>query len=71
MKSAASFAGGDPYESVTYFGDGPWDEVASAMLGYSFILIGDRLEYRPSIADFTQPKSILSLMGLSVSVPNW
>jgi phosphoglycolate phosphatase-like HAD superfamily hydrolase len=31
------------YESVTYYGDGPWDEEACALLGWNFVAVGPAL----------------------------
>ena len=64
MKSAATVAGEEPYDSITYIGDGPWDKTASASLGYRFILVGNRAEHTPSIPDFSEPDKILALLGL-------
>jgi FMN phosphatase YigB (HAD superfamily) len=32
-----------PFNSVTYFGDGPWDRAAAAQLGWEFIAVGPKL----------------------------
>ena len=34
---------GSKFESVTYYGDGKWDETATRMLGWSFIPVGKTL----------------------------
>lgn len=34
---------GDAFESVTYFGDGPWDRDACAELGWDFVAVGPEL----------------------------
>lgn len=31
---------GDSFESVTYYGDGPWDREASLRLGWNFVAVG-------------------------------
>lgn len=64
MSYAASMTNSVHYEAITYFGDGPWDCSASAHLGYSFILVGDRINHTPRINDFTQPVDILALLQL-------
>lgn len=34
---------GDSFESVTYYGDGPWDRDASRILGWNFVAVGPAL----------------------------
>jgi len=34
---------GNEFESITYYGDGKWDETATAMLGWDFVPVGKRL----------------------------
>jgi beta-phosphoglucomutase-like phosphatase (HAD superfamily) len=34
---------GGEFQSVTYYGDGEWDEVASRNLGWNFVAVGERL----------------------------
>jgi len=64
MTSAQALAGEADYESITYFGDGPWDKSASANLGYRFILVGHRVHHQPAIRDYSDPESVLALLGL-------
>jgi phosphoglycolate phosphatase-like HAD superfamily hydrolase len=35
---------GQEFESVTYFGDGPWDRDACERLGWSFVAVGPELD---------------------------
>lgn len=35
---------GDKFESVSYYGDGPWDRAACAELGWQFVAVGTELE---------------------------
>ncbi|WP_189606549.1 HAD family hydrolase [Saccharospirillum salsuginis] len=64
MKTAATIAGGEPYDSITYIGDGPWDKSASAYLGYRFILVGNRVAHTPSIPNFSETDAVLELLRL-------
>ncbi len=42
---------GDSFESVTYFGDGPWDQQACVCLGWSFCSVGPALNGLSSFAE--------------------
>jgi beta-phosphoglucomutase-like phosphatase (HAD superfamily) len=42
MVHALNQLGGE-FQSVTYYGDGDWDEVASRNLGWKFVPVGERL----------------------------
>ncbi|MGI9357628.1 MAG: hypothetical protein ACR2PF_21035, partial [Rhizobiaceae bacterium] len=42
MRTALSRLGGS-FDSVTYYGDGPWDRDASHQLGWSFVAVGSAL----------------------------
>ena len=64
MKMAEHRAGTAPYRTKTYFGDAPWDLKASSALGYNFVLVGNRIEYRKSIQDFTAANDALAYIGL-------
>ena len=64
MKIAELRAGSNRYGSRTYFGDGSWDLKASEALGYNFVLVGDRIEYDPSIPDFTSAGDTLAHFGV-------
>jgi FMN phosphatase YigB (HAD superfamily) len=35
---------GEGFESVSYYGDGPWDREACARLGWQFVAVGTKLE---------------------------
>jgi len=43
MELALSSIGGG-FESVSYYGDGPWDRAACAELGWQFVAVGTKLE---------------------------
>jgi len=48
----------DNFESVTYVGDGPWDEDASEALNWRFIGVGARIKDTKNwISDFSKSKS--------------
>lgn len=64
MKLAEVRAKGESYVSRTYFGDGPWDQEASAKLGYNFVSVGNRIESPQSILDFTEADRALNYIGL-------
>jgi hypothetical protein len=64
MKSAEVRASGSGYKSRTYFGDGSWDQKASAILGYNFVSVGSRVENPQSIRDFTEVEQALRYIGL-------
>jgi hypothetical protein len=34
---------GNRFESVTYYGDGPWDKAACETLGWRFVAVGPAL----------------------------
>lgn len=34
---------GDVFDSVTYYGDAPWDQVSAESLGWNFVAIGERI----------------------------
>ena len=34
---------GDRFDSITYYGDGPWDEAACRQLGWRFVAVGDAI----------------------------
>ena len=64
MKLAASRAAKDQY-ACTYFGDGIWDQAASAQLGFNFVLVGDKLNHHQNIMDFQSIDTALAYAGLS------
>ena len=49
----------------TYFGDGPWDQRASAELGYQFICIGSRVECELAFPDFRDHDAVLQALSLT------
>lgn len=63
MKISRDRAGVGNCESATYFGDGPWDRDASERLGYGFVLVGDRVDHRPKIRDYSDLDHVLGLIG--------
>ncbi|MCG8517976.1 MAG: HAD family hydrolase [Pseudomonadales bacterium] len=64
MRLAERRAGKSPYDSMTYFGDGPWDQKASEALGYNFVAVGDRIASPKSVRDFTDVDMALGYIGL-------
>jgi len=54
---------GSPWSSRTYFGDGAWDQRASAELGYRFIAIGRAVEHAPRFDDFRDRAAVLECLG--------
>jgi beta-phosphoglucomutase-like phosphatase (HAD superfamily) len=63
MLNAQSRCGG-PYARRVYFGDGPWDKLASASVGYEFVAIGSRVEHDQRFDDFSDYKAILTRLSL-------
>ena len=47
----------------TYFGDGAWDQRASAELGYRFIAIGRAVEHEPRFDDYTDSDAVLARLA--------
>ena len=64
MRLAERRAGKSHYESVTYFGDGPWDQRASETLGYNFVSVGDRISSPQSIRDYSEVELAFRYIGL-------
>lgn len=62
MKLAKKLSGDHEYQSVTYFGDGPWDLKAATQLAYDFILIGNRISFTPSFNDYSNAESMLNYL---------
>ncbi|MET0089936.1 MAG: HAD family hydrolase [Candidatus Thiodiazotropha sp.] len=65
MKQAERLCAIDAPQRRTYFGDGPWDVLAAKALGYEFVLVGDRVDHTPSIADYQDLDRVLRLLELS------
>lgn len=64
MRLAERSAGKSYYESITYFGDGPWDQRASETLGYNFVSVGDRISSTQSIRDYSEAELAFRYIGL-------
>ncbi len=64
MRLAERRAGKSHYDSMTYFGDGPWDQNASKALGYNFVSVGDRITSPKSVRDYTEVDVALGYIGL-------
>lgn len=64
MRLAERRAGNDYYDSITYFGDGPWDQKASETLGYNFVSVGNRISSPQSIRDYTEANVAFRYIGL-------
>lgn len=50
--------------SVTYFGDGPWDKIACAELNFNFVAVGNKVVHHQQINDFTFIGNALRYAGL-------
>lgn len=48
----------------TYFGDGVWDKIAAAELGYSFVAVGDAVDHDVAFADLKDVEAILAQLGV-------
>ncbi len=46
---------GDAFETVTYYGDGPWDRDACAVLGWNFVPVGAELGGLETYLDHEPP----------------
>lgn len=55
------------FESVSYFGDGIWDQIACQKLGYHFIAVGKNLEHQYQIQDFSDLSQIATLLPFSLN----
>ena len=64
MRLAERRAGKSHYDSMTYFGDGLWDQKASKTLGYNFVSVGDRITSPKSVRDYTEVDVALGYIGL-------
>lgn len=49
---------------LTYFGDGPWDQRASSVLGYDFVAIGRGVSHPVAFDDFSDSDAILDRLHL-------
>jgi len=66
MRIAARRAlNGAAFDRATYFGDGPWDQRASALLGYDFIAVGNAVSHPVAFADFRDDAAILRRLGVA------
>jgi phosphoglycolate phosphatase-like HAD superfamily hydrolase len=66
MRLAAQRAlGGAGYARATYFGDGAWDQRASAELGYDFVAVGGGVSHPVAYADLGDTDAILAQLGVS------
>ncbi len=64
MRLAERCVGNGHYDSITYFGDGPWDQKASETLGYNFVSVGNRISSPQSIRDYIQADVAFRYIGL-------
>lgn len=48
----------------TYFGDGVWDKDACDILGYNFVLVGNKFSHTPCIKNFQSIAVALQCIGL-------
>lgn len=47
-----------------YFGDGPWDKIASSKLNYRFVGVGDGVHHSLTIQDYRHPEKIISKLNI-------
>ena len=64
MKTAATRAYLRKPALCTYFGDASWDKEACQQLGFNFVLVGNKLEYKPSFQNFQPINELMSCIGL-------
>jgi hypothetical protein len=64
MKVARDKAQVKASDQLTYFGDAAWDQGACKELGYNFVLVGNRIQHKQSVDDFTNITQALSLIGI-------
>lgn len=64
MRLAVRCVGNDHCDSITYFGDGPWDQKASEILSYNFISVGNRISSPQSILNYTEADVAFRYIGL-------
>lgn len=64
MKIAREKAIGESDALCTYFGDGEWDKAACEALDFNFVLVGDRIQHRQNIMDFTDQHRATEFIGL-------
>ncbi len=64
MKIAAAKAVDGKRIPCTYFGDGEWDKKACEELGFSFVLVGDKVEHDRRLRDFLNTDQALAFLGL-------
>lgn len=62
MKIAEQKTGLQTFGTKTYFGDGEWDKKASEILGYNFVLVGNKFEYSQRIDNFTFSEKALKFI---------
>jgi beta-phosphoglucomutase-like phosphatase (HAD superfamily) len=56
---------GETLVRATYFGDGAWDQSASAALGYDFVAVGGGVPHSIAYPDLSDADAILARLGLS------
>lgn len=64
MRLAARKGTSRDTSSYTYFGDGPWDKAACELLGFNFVLVGNRISHNQCITCFKSQGEALSYIGL-------
>jgi beta-phosphoglucomutase-like phosphatase (HAD superfamily) len=52
------------FDRKTYFGDAPWDQKASAELGYRFVAVGSGVDHPIRFDDLTDHGAILEALGV-------
>lgn len=64
MRHAALKANEGAILPCTYFGDGVWDKKACELLGFNFVLVGNRTVHNQNIASFKLQSQALAYIGL-------
>lgn len=64
MTQAQQLTGLSLPHQTTYFGDGEWDRQACSDIGFNFVLVGNAITHKPSVADLTDIEHILSVISL-------
>tara|TARA_B110000503_G_scaffold19237_1_gene28613 strand:- start:1729 stop:2352 length:624 start_codon:yes stop_codon:yes gene_type:complete len=64
MRAAVSSIKNSKDYPCTYFGDGSWDKKACDQLGFSFVLVGNKISHRKNIKDFLSFEKVLECIGI-------
>jgi hypothetical protein len=58
---------GEKFGRATYFGDGPWDQRATAAIGYDFVAIGHAVSHSVTYADLRDTDAIVARLTISAN----